>query len=165
MIVTITHPMGEIEQLFGLGLRPEVGRQRAGFDLDAAAGFPYLLHGDLACLRRMRERHNEWERCRRRYARLSPVSNVYDAQCGERSDRFANHGAADLHRINQRPFTWELIADPKLFVANKGGDLMHRLLDQATGLGGLHIHIVQDTDREGVSELSSLLRHCLGAIP
>jgi hypothetical protein len=140
VIVTISHPMGEIEQPFSLDLRPETGCKRASLDLDAAAGFPYLLHSDLACLRRMCERHDKWERCRRRHARLSPVSNVYDTQCGERSDRFANYGAADLHRINQRSFTRELIADPKLLVTNKGSDLMHCLLDQAAGFGELHIH-------------------------
>jgi hypothetical protein len=51
MIVTIPHPVGEIEQPLGLVLSPEVGCKRASLDLYAAAGFPDLLHGDLARLR------------------------------------------------------------------------------------------------------------------
>src|SRR5712675_1129930 len=64
MIVTISHPMGEIEQPFSLDLCSETGCKRASFDLDAAARFPYLLHRDLARLRRMCERHDKRERCR-----------------------------------------------------------------------------------------------------
>ena len=49
----------------------------------------------------------------------------------ERSDRFANYGATDLHRINQLSLTRELITDAKLVLTNEGSNPMHRLLDSS----------------------------------
>ena len=136
MVFAVAHLVGQLEQPHGLFVRAKARGERRRLDFDATTRFPDLLHGDLAGLGRMRQRHDEREGGCCGNARPAPIANIDDPERGQGADRFADHGAADTQSVNQGTFARKLIANSQCFVADNGGDAMHGLLHEAIGLAG-----------------------------